>query len=285
MLEINPNDYYYELEHYTKAPNVEILYQLCDETPARVIDVIFREAVRIYEEDLSKDEEYIKTNSITTTLFTNQNLFNKKDVFWEPRYHQDPFYVMMTINDEMDSDIDYKNHNHIKYPLGLNPNSEKLINIFCEMDIYTSHENWKIKFIQVVFKNVVEAYERYKKIIETGVDEDGIVVTEKLARKLIYQWLYRQYPITSWKEQQILEESSLEFDDCCGGWIVIDKDGNDHTFGYSGIIMMRMKDWLKDLGFDVIDEDSCEVMNDDGIVICPWDNENGYEIFVFHEGD
>lgn len=285
MLEINPNDYYYELEHYTKVPNVEILYQLCDETPARVIDVIFREAVRTYEEDLSKDEEYVKTNSITTMFFTNQNLFDKKDVFWEPRYHQDPFYVMMTIDDEMDSDIDYKNHNHIKYPLGLNPNSEKLINIFCEMDIYTSHKNWKIKFIQVVFKNVVEAYERYKKIIETGVDEDGIVVTEKLARKLIYQWLYRQYPITSWKEQQILEESSLEFDDCCGGWIVIDKDGNDHTFGYSGIIMMRMKDWLKDLGFDVIDEDSCEVMNDDGIVICPWDNENGYEIFVFHEGD
>lgn len=48
-MEINLNDYYYELEHYTKVPNIEILYQLCDETPARVIDVIFREAVRTYE--------------------------------------------------------------------------------------------------------------------------------------------------------------------------------------------------------------------------------------------
>lgn len=250
-----------------------------------MIDVIFREAVRTYDDDLPKDEEYVKTNSITTTFFTDQNLFDKKDIFWEARYHQDPFYVMMTINDDMDSEIDYKNHNHIVYTLGLNPNTEKLINIFCKMDIYTSHANWKIKFIQVIFKNVIEAYERYKQIINTGVDEDGIVVTENLARKLIHQWLYRQYPITSWKEQQILKESSLEFDDCCGGWIVTDKDGNDHTFGYSGIIMMRMKDWLKDLEFDNIDEDACEVMNEDGIVIWPWDNENGYEIFVFHEGD
>lgn len=282
-MEINPNDYYYELEHYTKKPNIEILYRLCNETPARVIDVIFREAVRTYE-NLIKDEEYLKTNSITTTFFTDQNLFDKKDVFWELHY-QDPFYVILTINDNDDREIDYENYNHIIYPLGLNPNTEKLINVVCKMDIYASHTNWKIKFIQVVFKNVVEAYERYKRIIETGVDEDGIVVTEKLARKLIHQWLYRQYPISSWKEQEILKESTLEFDDCCGGWIVKDKDGKDHTFGYSGLIMMRMKDWLKDLDFDTIDEDTCDVMNDDGIVIWPWDNENGYEIFVFHEGD
>lgn len=282
-MEINSNDYYYELEHYTKNPNIEILYQLCDETPARVIDIIFREAVRTYE-DLIKDEEYLKTNSITTTFFTDQNLFDKKDVFWELHY-QDPFYVILTINDNDDREIDYENHNHIIYHLGLNPNTEKLINIVCKMDIYASHANWKMKFIQVIFKNVVEAYERYKRIIETGIDEDGIVVTEKLARKLIHQWLYRQYPISSWKEQEILKESTLEFDDCCGGWIVKDKDGKDHTFGYSGLIMIRMKDWLKDLDFDTIDEDTCDVMNDDGIVIWPWDNENGYEIFVFHEGD
>lgn len=283
-MEINPNDYYYELEHYTKVPNIEILYQLCDETPARVIDVIFREAVRTYEK-LIKDEEYLKSDFKTTTFFTDQNLFDKKDIFWESHYHKDPFYVIMTIDDNDDREIDYENHNHITYPLGLNPNTEKLINIVCKMDIYASHAKWKIKFIQVVFKNVVESYERYKTIIKTGVDEDGIVVTEKLARKLIYQWLYRQYPITSWKEQQILNESTLEFNDCCGGWMVTDKEGNDHTFGYSGIIMMRMKNWLKDLDFDEIDEDSCEVMNEDGIVIWPWDNENGYEIFVFHEGD
>lgn len=282
-MEINTNDYYYELEHYTKNPNIEILYQLCDETPARVIDIIFREAVRTYE-DLIKDEEYLKTNFKTTTFFTDQNLFDKKDVFWELHY-QDPFCVILTLNDNDDREIDYENHNHIIYPLGLNPNTEKLINVVCKMDIYASHTNWKIKFIQVVFKNVIEAYERYKRIIETGVDEDGIVVTEKLARKLIHQWLYRQYPISSWKEQEILKESTLEFDDCCGGWIVKDKDGKDHTFGYSGLIMMRMKDWLKDLDFDTIDEDTCDVMNDDGIVIWPWDNENGYEIFVFHEGD
>lgn len=282
-MEINPNDYYYELEHYTKVPNIEILYQLCDETPARVIDVIFKEAVRTFEENIIKNDK--TNNSITITFETDQNLFDKKDVFWESRYYKDPFCVTMTIDNNDNGEIDYKNYNHIKYPLGLNPNTEKLINIFCYMNICASYTNWKIKFIQVVFKNVVEAYERYKRIIETGVDEDGIVVTEKLARKLIHQWLYRQYPISSWKEQQILKESTLEFDDCCGGWIVKDKDGKDHTFGYSGIIMMRMKDWLKDLDFDTIDEDTCDVMNDDGIVIWPWDNKNGYEIFVFHEGD
>lgn len=66
-MEINSNDYYYELEHYTKNPNIEILYQLCDETPARVIDVIFREAVKTYE-NLIKDEEYLKSNFKTTTF-------------------------------------------------------------------------------------------------------------------------------------------------------------------------------------------------------------------------
>lgn len=120
--------------------------------------------------------------------------------------------------------------------------------------------------------------------------DEGYVVSKELAKKLIHQWLYRQYPYSSLKAQEELKNNDIFLSDCNGGWNFVnpeDPDAVDGMFGYNGIIIFTLDGYLKEyLNKDEkIDEWTADCLNEDGIVIYPWDNEKGYEIFVFHEGD
>lgn len=118
------------------------------------------------------------------------------------------------------------------------------------------------------------------------LDEYGYVKDADLAKKLISQFLYRICPITAWKEQEILKECEVYYNDSCGGWCINDKEGEDYTFGYNGIVIMTLDRYLKDIvNGEALTEDDADYLNNDSMAIWPWDNEKGYEIFCFHEGD
>lgn len=122
------------------------------------------------------------------------------------------------------------------------------------------------------------------------IDEYGCVVGKDLAKKLIHQWLYSQYPIGCYKAQEKLKNKDIFLSDCNGGWNFVDPENPDVAggmFGYNGIIIFTLDGYLREcLGVEgKIDEDAADCANEDGVVLYPWDNDRGYEVFVFHEGD
>ena len=122
------------------------------------------------------------------------------------------------------------------------------------------------------------------------IDEYGCVVGKDLAKKLINQWLYSQYLISTWKAQEELKNKDIFLSDCNGGWNFVDPENPDTVggmFRYNGVIIFTLDGYLREcLGVEgKIDEYTADRANKDGVVLYPWDNDRGYEIFVFHEGD
>lgn len=164
--EILTPDVLSKLKEYSETLDKNILLTITNDTVANVLHTIFTEAVRTYNEDLPTSKEYQETHTITTEFFTDIELYPKECIFWKHIEGSDPWYVMLTIDDEMDRTIDFTYHNNPKF-INLRLTEDKLLtNIYCMMDMYSSHENWRYKFVQVVYKCVSECYDYYLKLIE-----------------------------------------------------------------------------------------------------------------------
>lgn len=150
------------LKTYSETLNKGYLLSLTSDTVANVVHTIFVEAVRTYNEDLPNDAEYIKTRSITSEFCTDILLYPTDCIFWEYDLEHDPWYVMITIDDAEPNDkIDFIHHNCPSYELMYISSNNKLDGIYCKMDIYASHSNWRYKFVQVIFKCISECYIYY----------------------------------------------------------------------------------------------------------------------------
>lgn len=155
-----------KLKEYSETLDKNILLTITNDTVATVLHTIFTEAVRTYNEDLPTSKEYQETHTVTTEFYTEIEHYPKECIFWKHIEGSDPWYVMLTIDDEMDRNIDFAYHNNPKFR-NLRLTEDKLLtNILCMMDLYASHANWRYKFVQVVYKCVSECYDYYLKLIE-----------------------------------------------------------------------------------------------------------------------
>lgn len=275
------------LKQYSETLDKNLLYNITSETVASVLHTIFIEAVRTYNEDLPLDEEYVKTNSITTTFYTDIKLYDPQVVFWE--HYNDPWYVVLTIDDNQDSPIEWEYHNHQEGYLSLNEVTGKLQGIHCKMDIYASHKTWKLKYLTVLLYNIEKCYIRWKKMQEIGIDDEGYVVTPKLARRILKQWILQRKGYMGIIDITHFDEKQVFWSDCNDAWNIannIDEDTIDSTCGFNGLRIRRYLDAyieLKDMGYEDPDEISADICSN-GVVILEGNN-NTREIFVFHEGD
>ena len=153
------------------------------------------------------------------------------------------------------------------------------------MKIEGSHENWRYKYLYVIYYFVTHCYVRWIKMKELGIDDDGYVVTKSLAKRILKLWVRQNEGVF---EGEKFDEKDIFYSDCNGGWNLTESltdDGLYPSYGYNGIIIRRYEDEFmdyKDNGWEDNDQISEEITSH-GLVILEGDNSR--ELFIFNEGD
>jgi hypothetical protein len=180
------------LDKYVETEDVKVLESIMDERPAHVIDVIYKESMRTYNEDdpyggegtiLNEDG-----NSFTTAFHTNYGLFDKNKVFW---VNDDDLVEMHTgfwsfpitvwkrgsreYGNSRSSNFTY--HNFF-YPLrnlfSFDEETGLLDNFYQDIDIMGDEDGWYKDLIKALYRVVLPIYwfwKEEKKYSELHIDE------------------------------------------------------------------------------------------------------------------
>lgn len=182
------------LDRYVENNDVKILEEIMDERPAHVIDVIYRESIRTYNEDNpyqmdGKSVLYEDGKSFFTCFHTRYDQFDKDKVFWvndDERVDEHSGFWSFPISvwkkdsesakyDDRDQCSNFTTHNYF-YPQKkftyINDNC-LFTNFYQDIDIMGSEDGWYKDLIKALYRVVLAVYLYWEKHVKLnkGLDE------------------------------------------------------------------------------------------------------------------
>ena len=150
------------LKQYLDTLDISLLESISNKSIAHTIDVIFKEAIRTWEEDdLSMSME---DNNFTGVFITDYELFNPELVFFGDNYQWE-FPITIWGDNKEHHETNWNNHNYLytgKYEY-LDENN-LLCNFYQDIDIFGTEETWKWNLIQALYMVVYATYEYWEEL-------------------------------------------------------------------------------------------------------------------------
>lgn len=149
------NDELSVLKSYLETLDINLLESISNKTVAHTIDVIFKEAVRTWEQDDLSDGIDDEGN-FTGCFQTDYELFNQELVFFGECDWSFPITIWKN-KDYIKTNWEGHNYIYTNKNEYLDSNG-RLCNFYQDIDIFGTEDTWKEDLIKALFMVVYEAY-------------------------------------------------------------------------------------------------------------------------------
>lgn len=152
------------LDEYLTTNDVKTLEKKIPERAAHVMDVIFKESVRTFEEDETVRKEFEEKGDFTGAFYVPYKLFDKDKVFFLPVMSIDDedftwrYPITITKLGECIFSSPFKNHNYVCVEDSF-IDDDGLIDTFRQdIDIFGDEKTWKEDLIKALYMTVSKLY-------------------------------------------------------------------------------------------------------------------------------
>lgn len=161
------------LDKYLEDNDVKTLEKVSNERVAHVMDVIYKESVRTFEEECK--EEFEREGSITATFITDYDMFDKDKVFFTPTVIMDDgadwtWSYPITIykkDGEHHYTTPWETHNFLfKNDFAVLDEDGNIDDFGQDIDIFGDTDTWKVDLIKSLYMVVGALYDWWAELKE-----------------------------------------------------------------------------------------------------------------------